>query len=100
MNDHGSNVVAEIVMAVAVASLVVPIAVAVIAVVLLAELVRAIILSALRLIQGPPEVRAVRRIDHDREAAVRELLSIRQDAARRMRSIIDEDVIDGHGHDV
>jgi hypothetical protein len=51
------------------------------------------------LVQGPPAVRQVRRIERDRDSAVRDLIAIRQDAVRRMQVISRDDVIEGRAWD-
>jgi hypothetical protein len=83
-----------VVMATASASSAMPLVIAFVVVVLLIVGIHLVITKVFDLIDQP-SARELRRIDRDRDAAVREMIAIRQDATRRMQNIADEDVIEG-----
>lgn len=83
-----------LVMWVAVASVAVPVVVILAALVLIALVLKLVVTAVWNLLD-PPSARELRRVDHDRDEAVRELVEIRRRAVRRMREIADEDVFEG-----
>ncbi len=81
------------------AALAIRVIVAVIAIALLLIGLKLAFLRGRDLVQGPPAGRAVRRVERDRDSAVREMIAIRQEATRRMQRIADEDVVEGRAWD-